>query len=67
MMLLAWLLMMGWLSFPASPMEDYPTPPKPRVQGDMLSPPKPIREQEDLATPPKPVRVMEDELTPPKP
>lgn len=54
MTLLAWLLMVGWLSFPV------------RTVDDQMSPPKPIRVLEDYPSPPKP-RVQDEYPTPPKP
>jgi len=67
MTLLAWLFIVGWLSFPVSAMDDYPAPPKPvPSQEDQASPPKPRARQDDL-TPPKPrIRALE-EITIPKP
>lgn len=57
MALLAWLLMVGWLSFPVDTLEDLPAPPRPRigVQDDYPAPPKPgIKVQDDFPGPPKP-------------
>lgn len=66
MTLLAWLLLVGWLSFAVSAMDEYPAPPKPvRSQEDQLSPPKP-RIQKDL-TPPKARIHTQEDITIPKP